>query len=170
MARSRLPHSGNPPGAMAPPLLKFKNSTLLNTTSASDCAPSTQVLLLSKSSREQKVPQPKASADHNIPETQKAIGEVDKRFLESIDFTKTHWPDIIRWQVLDSWTSWHVAVEAQDCQRASAGAPVGTPSVSQLRSGPFGKITPQTQDAVTSGFSLMLPYQISNIDYTQKYA
>jgi len=43
--------------------------------------------------------------------------------------------------------AWKLAIEAQDRQRALAGAPVGTPSVCQLPSGPSFKIDPQTREA-----------------------
>jgi hypothetical protein len=42
-----------------------------------------------------------------------------------------------------------LAIEAQDRQRALAGAPVSTPSVCQLPSGPSHKIDPQTREAVS---------------------
>jgi hypothetical protein len=74
---------------MAPPLLKHQKSTLLNQLSKSDGAPSTQALLLFKSNGDQHFPQPKASADQNIPQQQKATFEVAKRFMKAIVFTKT---------------------------------------------------------------------------------
>jgi len=55
--------------------------------------------------------------------------------------------------------AWKLAIEAQDRQRALAGAPVGTPSVCQLPSGPSLKIHCQTREAVSLEFSLMLLYQ-----------
>jgi len=54
---------------------------------------------------------------------------------------------------------WKLAIEAQDRQWALAGAPVGTPSVCQLPSGPSLKIDPQTREAVSLEFCLMLLYQ-----------
>jgi len=65
--------------------------------------------------------------------------------------------------------AWKLAIEAQDRQRALAGAPAGTPSVCQLPSGPSLKIDPQTQVAVSLGFWSMLLYQIYNIDYAPNY-
>jgi len=62
-----------------------------------------------------------------------------------------------------------LAIEAWDHLRAFAGAPVCTPSVFQLPSGQSLKIDPQTQDAVSITFCLMLLYQISDIDYSPKY-
>jgi hypothetical protein len=50
--------------------------------------------------------------------------------------------------------AWKLASEAQDCQRALAGAPVGTPSVCQLPGGPSLKIDPQIREAV-SGNSVL---------------
>jgi hypothetical protein len=38
--------------------------------------------------------------------------------------------------------AWQLAIEAQDWQRALAGAPVGAPSVCQLPGGPSLKIDP----------------------------
>jgi hypothetical protein len=45
--------------------------------------------------------------------------------------------------------AWQLVIEAQDRQRALAGAPVGAPSVCQLPSGPSFKIDPQTREAVS---------------------
>ena len=67
-----LPNSRNPAGAMAPPLLKHQNATLLNKLSEADRAPSTQALPLCMSSGDQNVPQPKASANQNVPQHQNA--------------------------------------------------------------------------------------------------
>jgi len=44
--------------------------------------------------------------------------------------------------------AWKLAIEAQDRQRALAGAPVGAPSVCQLPGGPSLKIDLQTREAV----------------------
>ena len=54
--------------------------------------------------------------------------------------------------------TWKLAIEAQDRQRALAGAPVGTLSVCQLPGGPSLKIDPQTREAVSLEFCLMLLY------------
>jgi hypothetical protein len=74
--------------------------------------------------------------------------------MEAIVFTMTPWPNISgnKYSMVDN--AWKLAIEAQDCQRASAGAPVGIPSVCQLPSGPSLKIDPQTREAVSvnSGF------------------
>jgi len=45
--------------------------------------------------------------------------------------------------------AWKLAIEAQDRQRALAGAPVGTPSVCELPGGPSLKIDQQTREAVS---------------------
>jgi len=73
-----------------------------------------------------------------------ATFEVVKWFMEAIVFTKTPWPMISnqKYSMVDE--VWKLAIEAQDCQRASAGAPVGTPSGCQLPGGPSVKTNPQT--------------------------
>jgi len=69
IARPPLPNSPNLPAAMAPPLLKRQKSALLNKFSESDRAPSSRALVLpSKSSGDQNIPQPKASSDQNVPQ------------------------------------------------------------------------------------------------------
>ena len=66
--------------------------------------------------------------------------------------------------------TWKLAIEAQDRQWTLAGAPEGTPSVCQLPSGWSLKIDPQTWEAVSLGFCLMVFCQIYDIDYAPKYA
>jgi hypothetical protein len=44
--------------------------------------------------------------------------------------------------------AWKLAIDAQNHQRALAGAPVGTPSVCQLPGGASLKINLQTREAV----------------------
>jgi len=64
--------------------------------------------------------------------------------IEAIVFTKTPWtilPDDKYSMVQDAWK---LAIEAQDCLWALAGATVGTPSVYPLPSGPSLKIDPQS--------------------------
>jgi len=139
-----LLNSENPAWAMAPPLFKGQRSTLLNKSSESDRAPSTQALPLHKSSRDQNVPQPKASADQDVPKDQKATFEVAKRFMEAIVFTKTPWPISSDDKYSMAEVAWELAIGAQDCQQALAGAPVGMPSVCQLPGGPSLKIDPHT--------------------------
>jgi len=169
IARPLLPNSRKPPGSIAPPLLKRLKSALLNKSSESDRAPSAQVLPQPKSSGNQHAPQPKASADRNVPQHQKATFEVAKRFMEAIVFTKTPWPILSddKYSMVEE--AWKLAIEAQDRQRALAGAPAGTPSVCQLRSGPSLKIVLQTREAVSLGFCSILLYQIYDIDYAPKY-
>jgi len=120
----------NPAGATAPPLLRRQQSTLLNKLSKSDRAPSTQALPLRKSIGDQNVPQPKACADQNITQHQKASFEVANMFMEVIVFTKTLSPIVSddKYSMVED--SWKLAIEAKDCQRAIAGAPVRMPSVS----------------------------------------
>jgi len=69
--------------------------------------------------------------------------------MEEIVFTKTHWPIISdeKYSMVDE--DWKLAIDAQDHQRALAGAPVGTPSVCRLPSGPSRKIDAQTREAVS---------------------
>jgi hypothetical protein len=64
--------------------------------------------------------------------------------MEAMVFTKTHWPIIsdAKYSIVDE--AWKLAMEAQDRQWALAAAPVGTPSVCQLPSGPSLKIDLQT--------------------------
>jgi len=160
IAHPPLPNSRNLPAAMAPPLLKCPKSSLLNKLSESDRAPSARALVLpNKSSGDQNIPHSKANSDQNIPQHQKGTFEVAKRFMEAIIFTKNPWPMISddKYSVVEE--TWELAIEAQDRQRALAGAPVGTPSVCQLPGGPSLKIDPQTREAVSLEFCLMLLYQ-----------
>jgi hypothetical protein len=64
--------------------------------------------------------------------------------MEAIVFTKTTWPIISdeMYSMVDE--AWKIAIEAQDRQRALAGASVGVPSVCQLPGGPSLKIDQQT--------------------------
>jgi len=78
-----LPNSWNPPGAMAPPLLKYQKSSVLNILSEADRVSSTQALLLLK-----------ASGNQNLLQHQMATFEVGKRFMEVIVFTWTRWPQL----------------------------------------------------------------------------
>jgi hypothetical protein len=154
---------------MAPPLLKCPKSTLLNKSSESDSALSTQVLPLCKSSGDQSVPQPKASADQNVPQLQKGSFEVAKRFMEAIDFTKTPLPILSddKYSMVEKASK--LAIEAQDHQRVLAGTSVGMLSVCQMPGGPSLKRDPQTREAVSHKVCLMFHYQISDIDYVPEY-
>jgi hypothetical protein len=89
--------------------------------------------------------------------------------MEAIVFTKTRWPILSddKYSMVEE--AWKLAIEAQDRQRALAGAPPGTPSVCQLPRGSSLKIDRQTQEAVSFGFCLMLFYQIYDIDYGPNY-
>jgi len=163
-----LPNSPNPAGAIAPPLLKHQESTLLRKLSDSDHAPSTQAQPLPKSSGDQNVPQPKSSADQNVPQHQKVTFQVAQWSRVEIVFTKTPWPMISddKYSMVEE--TWKLTIEAQHHQWALAGAPGRTPSVCQLRCGPSLKIDPQPRDAVSLGFCLILLYQISDIDFAPK--
>ena len=72
---------------------------------------------------------------------------------------KTPWPILSddKYSMVEE--AWKLTLEAQDRQRALAGAPVGTPSVCQLPGGPSLKIDLQTQETVSLEFCLMLLYQ-----------
>jgi len=125
IARPPLPNLQHPVAAKAPPLLKCPKSAI-NISRESDVV---QALPLPKAGGETNVPQRKAGGDHNVPQQQPATFEVAKRFMEAIVFTKTPWPIISneKYSMVDD--AWKLAIEAQDRQRALAGAPVGTPSV-----------------------------------------
>jgi len=79
--------------------------------------------------------------------------------MEAIVFTKDPWPIFSddKYSMVEE--AWKLVIEAQDRQRALAGAPVGSPSVCQLPGGPSLKIDPQTPEAVSLEFCLMLLYQ-----------
>jgi len=79
--------------------------------------------------------------------------------MEPIGFTKTPWPILSddKYSMVED--ACNLAIEAQDCQQALAGAPVGTPSVCQLPGGPSLTIDPHTREAVSLAFCLMLLYQ-----------
>ena len=139
---------------MAPPLFKHQKSTI-NILLKSDIVP-TLALPLPKAGGDHSVPQPKAGGEHNVPQHQKATFEVAKWFIEAIVFTMTPWPIISneKYSMVDD--AWQLAIEAQDWQRALAGAPVGTPSVCQCPSGPSRKIDLQTQETVKCLFCFLL--------------
>jgi len=111
---------------MAPPLLKRQKSTI-NISRESDIV---QALPLPKAGGDHNMPQQKpGGGDHNVPQHPKATFEVPKWFMVAIVFTKTPWPIISdeMYSMVDE--AWQLAIEAQDCQRALAGALVGAPSV-----------------------------------------
>jgi hypothetical protein len=145
---------------MAPTLLKRAKSSLLDTLSESDRALSARALVLpTMSSGDLTIPQPKASSDQNVPQHQKATFEVVNRFMEAIVFRKTPWQILSddKYSMVEE--AWTLVIEAQDRQRALAGAPEGTPSVWQLPGGPSLEIDLQTPEAVSLEFSFMLLYQ-----------
>jgi len=146
IARTSLPNLRHPTGAMAPPLLKRQKSTI-NISRESDIV---QALPIPKGGGDHNMPQQKpGGGDHNVPQHQKATFEVAKLFMEAIVFTKTPWPIISdeKCSMVDE--AWQLAIEAQDRQRALAGAPVGAPSVCRLPGGPSLKIDPQTREVVS---------------------
>jgi hypothetical protein len=87
-----------------------------------------------------------------VPQQQKGPFEVTKRFMEASVFRKTPWPILSndKYSIVEE--AWKLAIAAQDCQRALAGAPVYTPSVCQLPDGPSLNIDPHTQEAVSLEF------------------
>jgi len=122
IACTSLPNLRHPAGAMAPPLLNREKSTI-NISCESDII---QALPLPKAGGDHNMPQQKpGGGDHNIPQHQKATFEVATRFMQAIVFTKTLWPIISdeKYSMVDE--AWQLAIEAQDRQRALAGAPVG---------------------------------------------
>jgi len=141
IARAPLPNLRQPARAIAPPLLKCQKS-VINISCESDVV---QALPLPKAGGDQNISQPNAGGDHNIPQHQNATFEVAKRFMEAIVFTKTPWPIISdgKYSMVDE--AWKLAIEAQDRQRALAGAPVDTPAVCQLPGGPCVKIDPKPE-------------------------
>jgi len=147
ITRTSLPNLRHPAESMAPPLLKRQKSTL-NILHKSDIVP-TQALLLPNIGGDHSVPQPKAGGDHYVPQHQKATFEVSKQFMQAIVFTKTPWriSSDKKYSMVDQ--AWKLAIEAQDRQRAFAGAPLGTPFVFHLPDGPSLKIDPQTREAVS---------------------
>ena len=160
IAHPPLRNSRNLPVVMIPPLLQREKSSRLNKLSESDCAPSVRTQVLpNKSCGDQNAPWPKASSDYNVQQHQKATFKVVKWFMEAKVFTKTPWPILSydKYSLVE--TTWKPAIEAQDRQRAFAGASVGTPSVCQLLTGLSLKIDPQTPDAASLEFYLILLYQ-----------
>jgi len=65
--------------------------------------------------------------------------------MEAIVFTKTPWLILSDDKYLMVEEAWKLPIEAENRQRALAGAPAGTPSVCQLPCGPSRKINLQTR-------------------------
>jgi len=132
---------------MAPPLLKRQMSTI-NILCESDIRPA-QALPLPMAGGDLSVPQSNAGGDHNVLQQQKATFEVGKRFMETIVFIKTPWPIISneKYSMVDEASK--LPIEAQDRQRALAGALIDTPSVCRLPGGPSLKIDRQTREVVS---------------------
>jgi len=147
IACTSLPNLRHPSGAIVPPLLKRKNSTV-NKLRQSEIVPA-QALPHPKAGGDKNAPQPKAGGDYSVHQQQKATFKVAKRFMEAILFTKTPRPIISdeNYSMVDEASQ--LAIEAQHRQWVLAGAPVGTPSVCQLPGVPSLKIDPQTREAVS---------------------
>jgi len=62
--------------------------------------------------------------------------------MEAMVFTKTPWPILSDDMYSMVEEAWKLAIEAQDRQRALAGAPVGPPSVCEWPGGPSLKMDP----------------------------
>jgi hypothetical protein len=143
IACTSLPNLRHPAGAMALPLLNHQMSTInISCKSDTDQAP-----LHPQAGADQNVPQQKPGrGEYNSPQHQMATFEVARRFMEAIVFTKTPWTNISdeKYSMVDE--AWQLAIQAQDCQRALAGAPVVAPSVCQLPGGPSFKTDPQTRE------------------------
>jgi hypothetical protein len=144
MACAPLPNLRHPARPIEPPFVKGHKS-VINISRKSDVV---QALQLPKGGGDQNVPQPKAGGNHNIPQHQTATVEVANRFMEAVVFTRTPWPFICHenYSMVDEASQ--LAIEAQDHQLASAGAPVGTPSMSPLPGGPSLESDPQTRKDV----------------------
>jgi hypothetical protein len=82
-------------------------------------------------------------SDQNVPQHQKATGEVVKMFIEPIVLIQNPRPILFDDKYAMVEECLNLVIDAQDRQRALGGAPVGTPSVCQLPSGPSHKIDPQ---------------------------
>ena len=122
--------------------------------------------LLPKFSGGRNDPQYKASGDQNIPQYQKSTCELMHRFMKAIILRMSTKPILSddKYSMVEE--AWRLAIEAQNCQHAIAWAPVDSPSVCQLPSGPFPNIDPQTQTDVNLELCWMLHYQTYNNDYT----
>jgi len=127
-------------------------STLLNKSTQSDSALSTQALPLCKSSGDLNVLKCKTSGDWNVPQSQKVTFGITNTIMQAIAFMMTPSPIVSNDQNSMVKEAWKLATEAQDCQWGLAGAPVRTLSVCQLPAGPSLIIDPYTQDAVSHAF------------------
>jgi len=164
-----LSHSRNPAGAMAPPLLKWQKSTFLHKLSVSDHTLSTQALPLYKSSGDQECSTTQGqcrSESSAIPKgyfcgSEKVHGGNRKQEDSLFNFICNIYLMVKK--------AWKLAIEGQNSQWALAGPGVGMPSVCQLPGGPSLTIDLQTPEGVSLGYCVMLLYQISDIEFTQKY-
>jgi len=158
IAHRPLPNLQPPVGAIALPLLERQMSTI-GIFCEFDII---QAPPLPKDGRAPNIPQPKAGRDHNVPQHQKATSKSAKWFMEAIVVTKTLWWIISDEKYLMVDEAWILAVEAQDCQPASADAPGGGPIMWQLPGGLFLKINSHTREAVSvySVFSSLIGLMI----------
>jgi hypothetical protein len=101
IARPLHTSSSNPADALVPPLPKCSMSTIINNFSKCDSAPPTQMLTLCKSGGDQNDPEPKASADQNVLQHQKATCQAVKKFMEANCIHNDSFGGIIRWHELD---------------------------------------------------------------------
>jgi len=161
------PNSRNPAGAIAPPILKCQKSTLLNKLWESDCGSRTQICPLPRSSGEQNHSRPKAGGDRIVPHYQTATFEIAKCFMEAVLVTMT--PLALfsdeKWQMVEE--AWKLPINAQNRQQELAGTSVGSPSVSEVPSGPSLSINMRTWEDVSLEFCLML--LLSDLQYCLCY-
>jgi len=151
-----LPNSRNPLVAMAPPRPNCQKSALLIIVLQSDCAPSNRALVIPyKSSTDQNTPKHKASSDLNVPQHHNATFEGVKRFMETSVCTKKPWPILSNDKYFTVEEPWKLAIEAQGCQWALSGAPIGRSLVCQLLGGPSLIIDLQTRDTVSFQFCII---------------
>jgi len=144
ITRTPLPNLWHSARVIAPPLLKRQKSAI-NISHESDIV---QVLPLPKPGGDRNVPQPTACGDLHVAQHQNATFEGAKWFIEAIIFTKTSWLIISDEKYLMVDKPCNLAIEAQACQWALAGAEVVAPSVCQLPGGPSSKINPHNWKAV----------------------
>jgi hypothetical protein len=113
IACTPLPNSRNLPATMAAPLLKRQKSSLLNTLSESDRAPSARALVFpNMSSGDWNSPQPKARCDQNVPRHQNGTFDVAKKLMEASVFTKTPCPILTDEKYSMVEEAWKLVIEA----------------------------------------------------------
>ena len=115
-------------------------------------------MIRNNSSGDQNIPQPKSSSAQNAPQHQKATIDIAKRFIEATGLTKNPWPKFSDDKNSTVEETWILKTVAQDHQQAVEGAPVGTPSLCQLPSGPSLNLDLQMREPVSFEFCLKLLY------------